>query len=113
MKKFFPHHLLTSVFFLLSGSVSSNTKMVLVNVLHFKSGWLSTFDETLVNKEFEVNGDSLVKVPMMIGDFDSVGYRKLSTGAHIFGLPFKDPNYQMILVLPPENTSKVSIQKTI
>ena len=110
MKKFFPYHLLTSFF---SGSVSSNTKMVLVNVLHFKSDWLSTFDETLVNKEFEVNGDSLVKVPMMIGDFDSVGYRKSSRGAQIFGLPFKDPNYQMILVLPPENTSKISVQHTI
>ena len=87
--------------------------MVLVNVLHFKSDWLSTFDETLVNKEFEVNGDSLVKVPMMIGDFDSVGYRKSSRGAQIFGLPFEDPNYQMILVLPPENASKVSVQQTI
>ena len=87
--------------------MNSNTKMVLVNILHFKSEWLDTFDETLVNKEFEVNGDSLVKVPMMIGDFDSVEYRKSSKGTQIFGLPFKDENYQMVLVLPPENTSKI------
>jgi hypothetical protein len=43
---------------------------------------------------------------MMFGDFENVGHFKTPKGAQIIGLPFEDPNYEMVFVLPPENTSK-------
>ena len=40
----------------------------------------------------------------MVGEFDRIGYYKNSKGAQIASIPFTDENYEMVLVLPQENT---------
>ena len=46
----------TPAFFAILGSVNSSTKLILVNVLHFKSDWMEEFIDT-INNEFKVNGN--------------------------------------------------------
>ena len=40
----------------------------------------------------------------MVGEFDRIGYYKNSKGDQIASIPFTDENYEMVLVLPQENT---------
>ena len=52
---------------LASGSVSSATKMILVNAIYFKGKWLHQFDEGNTNQsgEFFLESGEVVTVPMM------------------------------------------------
>ena len=45
----------------------------------------------------------------MVGEFDRIGYYKNSKGAQIASIPFIDENYEMVLILPPENTGTYTI----
>ena len=45
----------------------------------------------------------------MVGEFDRIGYYKNSKGDQIASIPFKDENYEMVLVLPQENTGTYKI----
>ena len=52
---------------------------------------------------------SSITVPFMVGEFDRIGYYKNSKGAQIASIPFIDENYEMVLILPPENTGTYTI----
>ena len=83
------------------GSLSEETKVVLVNVLHFKSDWTSEFSNTYMGN-FSVYGQELMAVPMM-HDFFDVSYVKTENDVEIVAVPFKDKNYEMVFILPPKD----------
>ena len=45
--------------------MTKNTKIVLVNVLHFLSEWLTPFDPLEEDGDFTTGAGETVKVPMM------------------------------------------------
>merc|ERR1712012_618195 len=83
------------------GSLSEETKVVLVNVLHFKSDWTSEFSNTY-NGNFSAYGQESITVPMM-QDFFDVRYVKTENDVEIVAVPFEDKNYEMVFILPPKD----------
>ena len=83
------------------GSLSEETKVVLVNVLYFKSDWTSEFSNTY-NGNFSAYGTELISVPMM-QDFFDVRYTKTENDVEIVAVPFEDKNYEMVFILPPKD----------
>lgn len=83
------------------GTVTKATKVVLVNVIHFKDDWEKLFDG-VINGEFnlERNAGKISDVPMMFGDLE-VGYKN-KRNFEIVSLPFKDQVHEMVFVLPAD-----------
>ncbi len=93
---------------LVSGSITTDTKVVLVNVVHFKSAWLAPFEKDLteVGADFQTEAGGIVKVDMMSGEVDGVGYGEVA-GAEVVSLPFEDPDYSMVIVKPKGRTARL------
>ena len=78
------------------GSVTSDTKIVLANVVHFRSRWQRAFDTT-EEEDFRLESGAKVKVDMMSGEVDA-GYSNDLGGAEIAELPFEDGEHSMEVV---------------
>ena len=74
--------------------------------MHFKSDWQKNFESETFKEDFQRSNGIPTKVDMMYGEFDDLGYVQTNIGAQIVAVPFEDTNYQMVLVLPPENTGE-------
>ena len=87
----------------LPDSINSDTSLVLINVLYFKSKWKTEFNSIPFSREFfrvRNNPKSRVSVKFLQGERLTGGYFKTSSGAEIVSLPFEDDNYAMVFVLP-------------
>lgn len=78
------------------GSVTADTKIVLANVVHFRSRWQSAFDQT-DEEDFRLERGGTVRVDMMSGEVDA-GYSNDLGGAVIAELPFEDGEHSMVIV---------------
>jgi len=94
--------------FLEPGSVSESTQLLLVNVIHFKSDWKEKFDSQTNLEPFQLSDSPPVKVEMMFGQFQDIGYFEANNGAQVVSLPFEDNDYEMVLVLPPSSDTDIN-----
>ena len=78
------------------GSVTADTKIVLANVVHFRSRWQRAFEETNED-DFRLGSGARVRVDMMSGEMDA-GYSNDLGGAEIAELPFEDGEHSMVVV---------------
>lgn len=93
--------------FLNPESVDENTKLLLINALRFKSDWAEKFDSKTEKQPFQGIKST---VETMIGQFENVGYFKTPTGTQMLSLPFSDPNFEMVLILPKNDGEYFSSQ---
>lgn len=94
------------------GSITSDTRMVLTNAIYFKGDWLYQFDKHKTKKrKFNLNKTNNIKTEFMYnkGGMDYYANSKYQ----MLRLPYKGNKQSMILVLPKEADSLLSIEKNI
>jgi serpin B len=89
-------------------NLSKNVKAVGVNAVYFNGEWLKPFvqsDNRLMN--FKTRAGEILPIPAMIGTFTL----KISDQPDfsVIEIPFKNQNYEMIILLPNENESAEKI----
>ncbi|KAH8415940.1 hypothetical protein KR222_004330, partial [Zaprionus bogoriensis] len=96
------------------GVLNSDTRLVLVNAIHFKGEWVVPFDVHYTRDEaFFLNEADSIDVPMMIvrSKFRWGNLRNLDAVA--LELPYKDSNLSMIVVLPNSKTGLPELEKKL
>ena len=85
-------------------SLEPETQMILTNAVYFNAEWEAKFNKDRTkDKDFYIDGENSVKVPMMTmrRDFD---YAE-DNGTKIIRLPYDNERFSMIAVLPPKDVS--------
>lgn len=88
-----------------SEDIDPSTKMILTNAIYFKGDWLYQFDsDDTIEKDFYVNDEETVSVPMMHLDDDDISFNYTETDDfQMLELPYDGNNISMIVLLPKEN----------
>lgn len=83
------------------GSVTTDTRMVLVNAIYFNGSWLNSFEESATQDDtFTLLDGSTVTVPMMAQQ-ESLAYLQ-GDGFQAVELPYFGGDVAMLIVLPDE-----------
>ncbi|NLF78047.1 MAG: serpin family protein, partial [Chloroflexi bacterium] len=83
------------------GSVTTDTRMVLVNAIYFNGSWLNSFEESATQDDtFTLLDGSTVTVPMMAQQ-ESLAYLQ-GDGFQAVELPYFGGDVAMLIVLPGE-----------
>ena len=82
-------------------SIDAETKLMLVNTLHFKARWLTVFEKEETHPEKYTLGDGSSKSVWMMHDKRDVSYFQ-SLDAKIIFLPYKEQRFQFAVILPNE-----------
>lgn len=92
-------------------SVTSMTQLLMVNAVYFKSFWAQQFDPKNTNKEpFFVSPTEVMEANMMSMESISVMFgisEELKSIA--VDIPYSNPDYSMLIILPAENNSLDSL----
>ncbi|KAK7583775.1 hypothetical protein V9T40_004738 [Parthenolecanium corni] len=95
-----------------SGTLSSDTRLVLVNAVHFKDDWMHQFKaRNTRDDDFHLSKEKTIKVPMM-SQTERFGYLK-KDDFKILQLPYQDPNFSMVIILPEEIDGLKSVEKKL
>ncbi|XP_028637609.1 serpin B6-like [Grammomys surdaster] len=97
-----------------SGSVSSNTPLVLVNAIYFKGNWQKQFNkEDTQEMPFKITKNEEKPVQMMFqkSTFKMTYVEEISTT--ILLLPYVDNELNMIIMLPDEHVELSTVEKEI
>lgn len=83
------------------GTISSDTRLTLVNALYFNAGWLKPFDKAkTVSGPFTKADGSTVQVPMMASDELSAKAGALD-GVDVVELPYDGDEIALLILMPP------------
>ena len=82
-------------------SIDAETKLMLVNTLHFKARWLTVFEKEKTHPEKYTLGDGSSKSVWMMHDKRHVSYYQSRDAKTIF-LPYKEQRFQFAVILPNE-----------
>jgi serpin B len=94
------------------GSLSSLTRLVLVNAIYFKGNWQNKFSENnTADGIFYSDGQKQVTIPFMHGEFD-VRYLELDDLKGV-ELPYVDNKYNMLILLPKKNDGLASLESQL
>ncbi|XP_018788503.1 PREDICTED: serine protease inhibitor 42Dd-like isoform X4 [Bactrocera latifrons] len=95
-------------------AVNSDTRMVLVNAIHFKGEWKYQFPKSATrDDDFYLNEVDSVRVPMM-NLKESFGYGVISElDATVLEMPYKDSDLSMLVILPNLRTGLASLQEKL
>ncbi|KAM3966458.1 serine protease inhibitor 2 isoform 2-T2 [Aphomia sociella] len=86
-----------------SDSLNSDTRLVLVNALYFKGTWEKQFEKHLtMDKPFNVNNDTKVKVPMMFREDTFLYGESADLQAQLLQMNYVGKEASMLIVLPNE-----------
>ncbi len=88
--------------FLIAGSITPDTNLILINVLYFNSKWRKEFNKNVESKTFfklQNNPRNTIKADYMFGEL-SARYSRTGLDTEIISLPFEDENYSMVFVVP-------------
>ena len=94
------------------GSISTDTRLVLVNAIYFKGTWQSTFKERSTrDQDFHLAEGKTIKAPLMVqkSRFQHVegdGFQALS-------LPYKGSRLAMVVLLPKNNDGLPALEKKL
>lgn len=95
-------------------ALNSDTRMVLVNAIHFKGTWQHQFPKHATRPEtFYLDGERSVQVPMMSLKA-SFRYAALpALDATALELPYKDSDLSMLIVLPNSRTGLSTLEEKL
>ena len=82
-------------------SIDAETKLMLVNTLHFKARWLTVFEKEKTRPEKYTLADARRKSVWMMHDKRHVSYFQSRDAKTIF-LPYKEQRFQFAVILPDE-----------
>ncbi len=86
------------------GTVTTDTRLALVNTLYFNAGWRAKFDHELTRPgTFTRDDGSTKEVPMMLGT-SVVSARAVVDGTDVVELPYSGDEVSMVLLAPPQGT---------
>jgi len=91
--------------------LSSDTQLVLVNAIYFKSEWVKKFTETQ-KREFFVSPSKTVEVPMMMKK-ERVLYAKIKSSYSMIELPYKGDRIVMQVILPNRNRGMKGVEHNL
>merc|ERR1719410_3146396 len=91
-------------------SLDDYTKLVLTNIIYFKSQWKYPFDKSLTARN-TFNKVSLADYMNVKNEIESAEIRELSSTLII--LPYIDQKYQMLIFHPHNNSSIESLEKKL
>ncbi|KAH8297387.1 hypothetical protein KR044_011175 [Drosophila immigrans] len=97
-----------------SGALDKDSRLVLINAIHFKGNWVHQFPEDSTrNEPFHLNDADTIEVPMMnlkkrfryanLGDLDATALE----------LPYKDSDLSMLIVLPNSKTGLPQLEEKL
>jgi serpin B len=97
-----------------SGSVSPNTKIVLVNAIYFKGKWFNQFNADATNKsgQFILNSGESVIHPMMNLEA-KLQSAKLGNVAQLIKLPYEGQRLAMYILVPLEDATINEVQEYV
>ncbi|XP_011198766.2 serine protease inhibitor 42Dd isoform X8 [Bactrocera dorsalis] len=95
-------------------AVDSDTRVVLVNAIHFKGEWKYQFPKSATrDDDFYLNEVDSVRVPMM-NLKETFGYGVISElDATVLEMPYKDSDLSMVVILPNSRTGLASLQEKL
>ena len=88
--------------------ISEESKMILINALHFKGNWLKKFDKNLTRPEdFHLMDGSVVQVNMMKLSNRKFKFKSSAAGidASICEFPYENQKLSMSIILPSQDTT--------
>ncbi|XP_016958552.1 antichymotrypsin-2 isoform X4 [Drosophila biarmipes] len=94
-----------------SSALDANSRLVLVNAIHFKGTWQHQFPKHATRPDtFYLDGERSVQVPMM-GLKERFRYADLpALDATALELPYKDSDLSMLIVLPNSRTGLAALE---
>lgn len=96
---------------LASGSVTSDTRMILVNAIYFKGKWLHEFEkESTTDELFWMTPDISTNAPMMTMKTERFGYME-NESFQCLELPYQSEEISMLIVLPKEKADLTRIEE--
>jgi len=85
------------------------TRMVLVNAIYFKGDWAQKFDQARTKPmEFTVETGKTITYPHGMNLRAELGHTKVK-GHTVVALPYTNPNFEMLLILPKDHIRNVDI----
>jgi serpin B len=94
-----------------SGSVDADTRLVLVNAVHFLARWHIPFEKHLTQPAPFFDGTSEHPVPMM-RSLKTFGYAAVE-GAQAVQLDYADSDVKMLIVLPTAREGLAELERTL
>nr|AEB40054.1 serpin SMSB4 variant [Sarcoptes scabiei] len=96
-------------------SISSNTNIVMINAVYFKSFWAQQFDSSKTKKQrFYVSMNEELEADMMTMDSVSVMYGiSEELRASAVEIPYSNPDYSFLIILPDITRSLDSMIRTL
>jgi serpin B len=87
------------------GAVGRDTRLVLTNAIYFKGLWLEQFKKNNTQeKDFKVDQNSAVKVPMMSSTGEKAKFNYSETEKlQVLELPYEGNELSMLILLPKNN----------
>lgn len=96
------------------GSVSSNTKLVLVNAIYLKANWTDQFEVMMTSEDsFKLQNGQEVQVPMMTVEADFAIGSVDGLKADLIRLPYIGDRLGMYVVLPHEGVAISDVESTL
>ncbi|XP_015014646.2 antichymotrypsin-2 isoform X3 [Drosophila erecta] len=94
--------------------LNSDSRLVLVNAIHFKGTWQHQFSKHLTRPDtFHLDGERTVQVPMM-SIKKRLRYADLTAlDAKALELPYKDSDLSMLIVLPNTKTGLPALEEKL
>ncbi|XP_017959616.1 alaserpin-like isoform X3 [Drosophila navojoa] len=94
--------------------LDAQTRLVLINAIHFKGNWVHQFPEHATrNERFHLNEVEGVEVPMM-NVKERFRYANLpDLNAAALELPYKDSNLSMLILLPNSKTGLPQLEQQL
>jgi len=89
-------------------SLTSDTRMMLINAIYFKSNWLTPFKEIKTKPmNFTVKNGNEIEYKYGMNMISDLNYAEESRGfpAEVLELPYENRDFRMLLILPNENTT--------
>lgn len=97
-----------------ASALDANSRLVLVNAIHFKGTWQHQFPKHATRPEtFYLNGERGVQVPMM-NVKERFRYADLpALDAAALELPYKDSDLSMLIILPNSKTGLPALEEKL
>ncbi|XP_062134430.1 serine protease inhibitor 42Dd-like isoform X3 [Drosophila sulfurigaster albostrigata] len=94
--------------------LSSDTRLLLINAIHFKGNWVHQFPEINTwNQPFYLNDAKSIRVPIMTMT-NRLKYANLpALEAAALELPYKDSDLSMLIVLPNSKTGLPQLERKL
>ena len=96
------------------GSLSSDTRMMLLNAVYFKANWQLPFQPAdTARSTFFVSADSTVDADMMFLDSEIFYGQDKELQSQVISLQYEDPNFTMIIILPDSELGMETLSENL